>query len=452
MKTNQIRSLWNWSTVILLLSCLALLSGCGWFGFGGDEPIEPGNVEQTGVELSFITGGYSQLERELIRQFEESHPGITIKTRTFGTWPQIYLRDEEPPDLLNVWSGSWLAIGLEEELIADLSDLWEQEELGENYSAQLQALTEQGGRQYYLPTGYDWRAIYYNREVFNANGLQPPQSWDELIVVADTLLANGEVPFALNNRNDWLSALWFDYLNIRLNGPEFHRGLIRGEESFTDGRVRDVFVLWEGLFERGYFATNLGSWTALNALTSIIRGDKDQPLNREKAVMTLIASSDLNDLPEVFQDELDFFRFPALDDNLPLGEVVNANGLIVPSNAPNRQDALQFVAYMAQPETQQFAAKFMGFETNFVPAGAVDFDQLPIATQQGMMLIERAEHVMPPYLWSVPTDVRIAMEQSVARFIRRVGKDEPIDYDEILDPLEEARIEALDQGKYFDTN
>ena len=451
MNSKHERKCSKWKQTLIILASSLVLAGCGWFGFGGDEPIEPGSVEEARVELSFVTeNGHSQLEKELIRQFEEEYPGIKIKTAAFNNWPQVYLREQEPPDLLNVWSGEWLNIGLQEELIADLSDVWEQGELGENYSAQLAALTERGGRQYYLPTGYDWRAIYYNREIFNRYDLQPPQSWDELITVADTLKANGEFAFALPQRNEWLSSLWFDYLNIRLNGPEFHQGLSRGEESFTDGRVREVFVLWGSMFERDYFATDLGSGSSLNALTALVRGDADQPLTREKAAMTLISSFDLKELPEVFQDELDFFRFPILNPDLPLGEVVNANGLVVPAKALNRQDALKFVAFMAQAETQQFTTQFLGPETNFVPAGSVDFGQLPISTQQGTMLIERADYVTLPYMWSVPSSVRIAMDQSISRFRRRSKSDDPIDYDEILDPLEEARIKALDQGEFFE--
>lgn len=129
-----------------------------------------------------------------MRQFEEAQPTLDIKAAPLNSWPQAYLRDEEPPDIMAIPMGSWLFIGLDEGLLADLSDVMEQTEAAEGYQGAIQELTMRGGRQYFLSAGYSWNALYYNREVFNELGIEPPQSWDELIVVADTLLANGVIP------------------------------------------------------------------------------------------------------------------------------------------------------------------------------------------------------------------------------------------------------------------
>ena len=46
---------------------------------------------------------------------------------------------------------------------------------------------------------------------------------------------------------------WFTHINQRLNGPDFHEQLMRGEVSYTDPRVRSVFDHYAQLFEAQLF-------------------------------------------------------------------------------------------------------------------------------------------------------------------------------------------------------
>ncbi|MBV7334606.1 extracellular solute-binding protein [Chloroflexi bacterium TSY] len=432
---------------ILVLTLLALLLTACW-GSDDEEPVVSSTESKT--ELRYISfGNNDQVEKELLRQFEEAQPTLDIKAAPLNSWPQAYLRDEEPPDIMAIPMGSWLFIGLDEGLLADLSDVMEQTEAAEGYQGAIQELTMRGGRQYFLSAGYSWNALYYNREVFNELGIEPPQSWDELIVVADTLLANGVIPFVMPWSDEWLASLWFDYLDIRLNGPVFHRQLIQGEITFTDERLFTVFETWQTLIDKGYFTTDIGIDGDLDSLLALIRGDKDDPLTREKAAMALLPSTSITDLPDIFASELTFFRFPVFNSDIPLGEVVGAIGYLVPANAPNRLEAMTFIAHMLQPETAATFAQFQGSNATFVPAtDKVDFDLLSIEAQQGLMLLERAEDVTQRYVWAAPTDVRISMTQAIGRFLRNATR-EPVDINDLLAKLEEDRLKALEKGAYF---
>lgn len=70
--------------------------------------------------------------------------------------------------------------------------------------------------------------IFYNKEIFARHGLTRPATWEEFVRICDMLLANGETPMSLSGQNPFISSLWFDYLNMRMNGPEFHRDLVAG--------------------------------------------------------------------------------------------------------------------------------------------------------------------------------------------------------------------------------
>ncbi|MCB0093402.1 MAG: extracellular solute-binding protein, partial [Caldilineaceae bacterium] len=229
------------------LVALLLLAACG-----PEETDIP--AELPPAEITIVTGNNpTQVETELFRSFEDTYPGVKVKTENFGRNPRAYLESDTPPDVMIMWTGDWFLDPVRDGLAADLTDLWAQANLAESYPAGLRRLTELNGKQYFMPVGYQWRGIYYNREVFAENGLQPPQTWEEFLDACETLILNGVYPIALPRNAPWNTSLWFDYLDMRLNGAAFHRALIAGEESFTDERVRNVFLTWQMLFEKSYF-------------------------------------------------------------------------------------------------------------------------------------------------------------------------------------------------------
>jgi ABC-type glycerol-3-phosphate transport system substrate-binding protein len=121
-----------------------------------------------------------------------------------------------------------------------------------------------------------------NKQVFADYNLQPPQTWDEFITICETLRANGETPLAISGNEPWASYVWFEYLNLRLNGPAFHRGLLTGKEHFDNARVRTVLETWRSLFTNGYYVEKPQALGSLNAVAALVRNERAKVLTREK--------------------------------------------------------------------------------------------------------------------------------------------------------------------------
>ena len=357
-------------------------------------------------------------EQLLLEQFEALHPGVILSASAYSDSPLSYLRADTPPDVLVMWSGGWLADGIREELLTDLTDVSVPIEADMPYETQLQEQAQRDGGRYLAPIGYHWRGIYYNVELFDELGLTPPQTWAELQTIADTLQSNGVVPFALPAGNPWTASVWFDYLNMRLNGPEFHQSLIRGEVAYSDERVRNVFQTWLGLLEAGYFTSDLGISDGFSSAAALVRGDGDTALTQEKAAMTLLAPFDFEDLPALFQGELGVFPFPPMDPALPRGEVINAMGYAVPAGAANRPQALEFVRYITSSEAQVDITQLMSGEANFVPVDTTNLNDLPASVQQGLAVIEQADVVVLPSFWASPPSMTGPLINEMERFLR----------------------------------
>jgi hypothetical protein len=43
------------------------------------------------------------------------------------------------------------------------------------------------------------------------------------------------------------------YLDMRINGPEFHVNVTAGLVEYTDPRIKNVFLEWKKLFDLEYF-------------------------------------------------------------------------------------------------------------------------------------------------------------------------------------------------------
>ncbi len=227
--------------VIIMIALLALggvMAGCGRLGRTA-EPTAIAPVEMELVTFD-LAGPWSYAEESLLDQFQQLHPYVDFQRSAYAQAPSSYLAQTPAPDLMVIAAGYPLARAIHLDQVVDLTDVWEQSGLLEQYPPSFQALSAADGKQFYLPVGYTWSAIYYNQSVFDELGLQPPATWSEFTALCDTLLDNGITPLSIAGDDIWVNTLWLDYLDLRLNGAAFHRQLLSGEIAYTDERVRTV--------------------------------------------------------------------------------------------------------------------------------------------------------------------------------------------------------------------
>jgi ABC-type glycerol-3-phosphate transport system substrate-binding protein len=424
----------SWKSFVIICAIL-MLSACGLFG----SKAEPTATPSAPVTLKYATfNRFAVVEDALIKQFQTEHPNLKIDKEQFRLNPLQYLTSTPPPDMMTIAPSLWLDQAIEQGLVTDISDIWQQAGLGDAYPANLRVLSERNGKQYFLPIGYNWNAIYYNKQIFAQYNLQPPKTWEEFTQICDTLLVNGVTPLALSGRNSFMASLWIDYLDMRLNGPDFHRQLETGQIAYDDVKVRAVFELWHSLIDKGYFLEDSRNLQTLSSLTAIIRGDNGQ-LGNQKAAMTLTGPFFLNDLPDKFRGELDFFAFPMIDPAIPASEVVFSLGYMVPANAPHRLEALTFLAYLGSDPAQTLLAQNAP-NGLYAPARATaKQSDLPATILQGLQLVQNAKTVDTPYFISVEQKVQFAINEMLRQLLTGPTSSKPFDLDNLLAGLETAR-------------
>ncbi len=421
-----------------LLALLLLSTSCGRSATPTPVPGEPVTLTLATIDVG---GTWSAAEAYAIEQFQARQPQLTFDRQGFSQAPQSYFTQSPPPDVMTSGAYAFVRQAIQQNLVQDLTELWTETGLIEAFPAGLQTVSSYEGKQYYLPMGYAWTAIYYNRAVFAQYDLQPPTTWDEFLLICDTLLANGETPLSLTGRDSWLTMLWFDYLNLRLNGIEFHRALAQGQIPYTDSRVLAVVELWSQLLRNGYVLERPDSIDTFTSLTALVREDNGL-LDGRKAVMSLITPLGMAALPDEFHTELDFFRFPTLDPAVPLAEVVTTLGYMAPSQGAHLPETLAFLSYMGSQEGQTIMAQQLGQSSMWVPArNDIDADLLSAAVQQGKAMVQDAPALVSPYMLNLPMEMWPLIDPALANFLRN-----PDQIDEFLNKLEDARQQALDAG------
>ena len=213
-----------------------------------------------------------------------------------------YLTAETPPDAIT-WDSLLLYPQTEHrDLFMDIGPLWKQEGWEDVIPDNLQALSQSAGRYYHVPTHYFWNAFYYNKAVFEQHDLKEPETWDEFLTVCATLEQAGVTPITIGFGSDgtWTALLWFEHLNMRINGLEFRNELmLEGQVPFDDPRVREVFATLQTLLDEGYFNEDYGRLSPGLSFVSVLDGE---------AAMVFAPGVYLLDLlPETRWDELDFF-------------------------------------------------------------------------------------------------------------------------------------------------
>lgn len=378
-------------------------------------------------------------DTKVVDAFKKKYPGIqmefnTVDHETFqDTSIRTYLASNNPPDVLTWFAGNRMRAFSSRDLAMDITDVWKSNNWEKVVPKGFQALSkDSSGKYVFLPVSYYWWAVYYRKDIFAKLGLKEPKTWDEFLAVSKKLKDAGYIPIANAAKETWPQGGWFDFLDMRVNGPEFHKDLTDGKIPYTDPRVKKVFTYWAQLVNNKYLLENPASYTWQDAANLMIQG---------KAAMYLMGDFIRDQYPaDRAAAELDFFRFPIIDPKVPIGEEAPTDGYFIPAKAKNVANAKAFLSFLGSKEVAEMAAQDLG---RLPVRSDVDvktlFKDKPYV-QKGIAILDQADLIMQFYdRDTVPEMARIGMDGFV-RFL-----SQPNQVDSILADLETARKRIFSQ-------
>ncbi|BAJ62494.1 ABC transporter substrate-binding protein [Anaerolinea thermophila] len=375
-------------------------------------------------------------DESVVKMWNEAHPEMPVEHsiiahEDFKQAIRAYLTADPAPDVLTWFAGNRARFFIDKGLILDQTKMWEDAKLNEVYAPGFQALATYNDKKYFLPTSYYWWAIYYRKSLFAEAGIEKePETWQDLLDACDKLNAKGITPITIGARFKWPAAAWFDYLNMRVNGPQFHIDLTDLKVPYTDPKVRKVFDYWKELIDHKCFIEDPAAYDWQEAIDPMVQG---------KAAMYLMGAFITDSYPDEAEADLDFFRFPIIDPNLPVGEDAPTDGYFASATARNPEGALAFMAFLGSKEVQQKAFEELG---RLPTRTDVDISKATPATQKGIKLIQSADYIAQFYDRDTTPPMAEAGMDGFMRFW-----DDPTQIDQILADLEAERQRILSEGQ-----
>ncbi|MDJ0827296.1 MAG: ABC transporter substrate-binding protein [Rhodobacter sp.] len=283
-----------------------------------------------------------------IAMFQEAHPDLNIETtvidrEAYKTQIRNFLTANAPD--VNTWyAANRMRPYVEAGLFEDVSDLWMEPEIAENLASTKGAMTIDG-KQWGVPyTYYQW-GVYYRKDIYEELGLSEPANWDEFKANCQAIVDSGRACFTIGTKFLWTAGGWFDYLNMRTNGFDFHMDLAAGNVSWEDDRVKQTFANWRELIDMGAFIDNHQTYSWQEALPFMVGGEAAGYLMGNFAVAPL-REGGLTD------DQLDFYQFPPINPDVELAEDAPTDTFHIPVNAVNKDNAREFLRFMVSADVQ----------------------------------------------------------------------------------------------------
>ena len=333
MGMNKLNQVFKPASFFIVLLCFSHLSQA--------ETIKIGILTSAPIQ--------KQVYLKYAKAFEADNPEIKLELifkpdaeykKDFAKW----VNQGGGPDILSWQAGARLNNLIDKAQLTDLSEVYQRNNLMPTFSESAIGASSYNGKPYAVPISYYQWGFYYRESVFKALGISQPVTWDEFKQACQTLKQNGIVPITVGAKNNWPIAAWFDYLNLRINGIEFHRALLRGDHSFNDPRVLAVLKEWKALLDQGYFLEQHNIWAWLEAMPY---------LYHKKAGMTLIGNFFAGSMPSALIDDFKFFKFPIIDPSVEIYEEAPLDLIVVPYYTKLTTNIERVLLMFASVEFQQ---------------------------------------------------------------------------------------------------
>ena len=209
------------------------------------------------------------------------------------------------PDTTYTWfSGFRMKFFADKGFSVPIDDLWAT--VKGNFSEGFaNSVVGNDGKVYGIPTDYYPWAVFYRKSLFADKGYTIPATWDDFKTLCAKMQTDGLTPIAFADQEGWPAMGTFDILNLRLNGYDFHVGLMAGKEKWTDPKVTAVFQKWAEVTQ--YQSKDYAGKKWTDAATSLLQKKSGMFLLGLFMSSVFQNSSNKDDIKD-----LDFFPYPTL--------------------------------------------------------------------------------------------------------------------------------------------
>ena len=233
---------------------LAACSGSDAKGSDGQSGSAEGSPAGT---LNFYTDKAAwKSDFEKMNVASEEAIGVDLKTTGYSDANQYdafikqAMRTKESPGLFTWHTGETLQDLVADGLIAETTDIWK-DAIGEGWvTEELRDAYTIDDKQYCVPLNVAYWVMFYNKQIFEDNGFNEPETYEELTSMVETLKGKGIAP--IYQMTFLFNFPWIEHL-IASTNPDLWYGLQDGSIAWNDPRIIDIWNTWNDEEHAGWF-------------------------------------------------------------------------------------------------------------------------------------------------------------------------------------------------------
>jgi len=313
---------------------------------------------------------------DMIIKFEKEHPYIKIKSlnmfnEVFHEKLAIMALSNSLTDVIYLWPGNRTEQITKNNLVEDLKPLIERDGLTNVYNTS--ALAPQGinGEIFELPITLTFTHVFYiNNKKLEKLGFNPPQTLNELKIIAEKL---GESPIVMSNKDSWtLSSCLASVLLGRLAGSNWIKEAIQGKHKFTDPEFVKFLNLLKYLFDNKILSNDSLNLNYKDVVSEFLdeNNNKIFLIDGDWKAQTILEDINNGIYSEEEKKNITFTVFPRLGDelNTNTSSMVAGVGMSIKSDLDllKKEAAWTFVKFFAGKEYQLKRLKIEGTTPSYI--------------------------------------------------------------------------------------
>lgn len=371
------------SVLLCVIMVASLVVGCG--GKTEDTQTEAPKKEEAKTEapsnaaateevtltlwsIATESDAFHNAYTKAIEDFEAANPGVkvvheTFENQSYKTKIKSAVAANELPDIFFTWGGGFSKPFIDSGKVLSLDEYFApyKDQISEAALSNVMYDGKLYGSTFTTPLS----AMFYNKKMFEENGVQVPTNWDELIAVCKTFKDKGIAPIGISAKDTWVIAMTHDNLVLKSAGSEkVTAALTKAGQSYNDPDFIAASAKLRELVDMGAFPEGAPGLSNDEASAMFYNGTVAM-----YTTGSWMAGSIQTD-PENPED-FDVFPFPAVGGN---GKATDFMGGATDSFMVNAATPNKDIAAKAAFEITRDISKYAYLDGAGIAAWQVDYD------------------------------------------------------------------------------
>ena len=286
---------------------------------------------------------------EYAKLFEAEHPGVTIvqdasDTESYKNKLRVSFAGGELPDVYFTYGAGFSLPFVQTGRVKQLDDGSLPQETLDRMMPGAEANYIYDGKLYGLPVKTWAGTFFVNKELFEKEGIQIPETFAQLMDVIKAFRDKGYQPLCAGGKDAWHLAMYFDQVALRAAGVEGVQAAMNGQKKFNDPEFLRAAEIFDSLVKANAFNDGFMALGAQEAQAEFLMGRI--PMYFNGSWMT----GDIQDPENQVADKILALPMPAIDENddrsLYSGGAID--GWSVSADSKHLDLALAFCAGLAE--------------------------------------------------------------------------------------------------------